>query len=174
MVPSQPTTALLLQMIEQNDEKHEAGHHRLRTDLRELADEMSTSTERLDRVEREQKELRQMAGSSLPESRNGGINAGRLIFPWQLLVVIVSGFLTAAGGMWSVTYGLRSDVRDILTKIQGQQEIEIQKAKLQDERYNALRESVQDMNRRVQLQQYEVQRLNETLAAMGRTMPRNR
>ncbi len=38
MTPTQPGSgshALLLQMIEQNDQKHEAGHRRLRNDLTE-------------------------------------------------------------------------------------------------------------------------------------------
>lgn len=38
--------SLLQQMIEQNDEKHEAAHRRLRVDLRELSNEASEEFER--------------------------------------------------------------------------------------------------------------------------------
>lgn len=39
-------TSMLQHMIEVNDEKHESGHHRLRVDLRELADESASEFER--------------------------------------------------------------------------------------------------------------------------------
>lgn len=95
-------------------------------------------------------------------------DATRLKFPLELVIIIVSAALSAAGGMWAVSYGLRSDVRDILTRMQAQEQIESEKAKLLDERFQTLRETVQDMKRRVELQQYEVQRLNETIARIDR------
>lgn len=95
-------------------------------------------------------------------------DATRLTFPLQLVVIIVSAALSAGSAMWAVSYGMRSDVRDILTRLDAQREIDSEKSKLLDERFNNLRDTVQDMKRRVELQQYEVQRLNETIARIDR------
>lgn len=92
----------------------------------------------------------------------------RLSFPLQMVIAAVIGAVTIYGTVQGATWGLRSDVRDILTRMQAQAELAAEKSRLQDERFNSLRDTVQDMKRRVELQQYEVQRLNETIAAMNK------
>ncbi len=47
MSPSEPTTGFLRELIGLNDEKHTAGHRRLRTDLTEG---LNTVTDNLDRL----------------------------------------------------------------------------------------------------------------------------
>lgn len=79
----------------------------------------------------------------------------RISFPLPYVFIIVGAFLAAAGGIWT----LRSDVRDILTRMELQ-------AKLQDERADSLRESVESMKRRQELQQYEIQGLKEAITTM--------
>ena len=92
------------------------------------------------------------------------MDAGKLSFPWQLVIIIVS----ASGAIWTMQYGLRSDVRDIRTRMELQTEINAAQAKLQEERANALREVVLAMQRRQELQQFEVQALKETILKMDR------
>lgn len=87
----------------------------------------------------------------------------RLRFPLREVIMVVSVTLAASGSMWAVTYGLRSDVRDVLTRMDDQKTIEAEKAKLQDERMQNLRESIMDMKRRQELQQYEIQNLKEMI-----------
>ncbi len=47
MTPSEPTTALLRELITLNDEKHTAGHRRLREDL---TDGLNAMNENFDRI----------------------------------------------------------------------------------------------------------------------------
>lgn len=93
-------------------------------------------------------------------------DAGKLTFPMQLVVVICAGIATTLGGMYGITYGLRSDVAVILQRLNDQQRLDDEKAKLLEERFQTLTEALQDQKRRMELQQYEVQRLNETIAGM--------
>lgn len=104
-------------------------------------------------------------------------DASKLSFPLQLVIGIVAAF----GAMWASTYGLRSDVRDILTRMEGQAAIAAEQAKLQeqraiaesklqDERAGAMKEAVADMRRRQELQQYEIQQLSKTITAIEQRM----
>lgn len=93
-----------------------------------------------------------------------------LRFTPEIVAVIVSGFLAVSGGMWASTYGLRSDVRDILTRMDGQAKIAELNAKLQEQGLLTLRESIEAMKRRQELQQYEIQGLKEVVLTLrGRT-----
>jgi hypothetical protein len=79
----------------------------------------------------------------------------KISFPLPYIAAIVAAFLAIAGSMWA----LRSDVRDILTRMELQ-------SKLQEERSNAMRESLESMKRRQELQQYEIQGLREAINSM--------
>ena len=89
-----------------------------------------------------------------------------LRFPLQYVTSLVAAAVVMSGAIWAANWGLRSDVRDILTRMDYQQKLEVEKGRLQDERLNALRDSLSEMKRRMELQQYEVQRLNETIQTM--------
>lgn len=79
----------------------------------------------------------------------------RISFPIPYVAAIVAAFLAIAGTMWA----LRSDVRDILTRMELQ-------AKLQEERASSMRESLEAMKRRQELQQYELQALKQAITLM--------
>jgi hypothetical protein len=89
------------------------------------------------------------------EARSTDVRA--LSFPMQIVVAIVTATVIGSGAVWAVTSGLRSDVRDILTRMQMQDEVSKSQRQLQDERMKSLGEQVQDLKRRVELMQYEVQ-----------------
>lgn len=90
-------------------------------------------------------------------------DASRLTFSLQLVILIVG----MSGGFWMATYSLRSDVRDILTRMGMQAEIDKTNARLQEERAANLRESIEAMKRRQELQQYEIQGLKEMVLKQG-------
>ncbi len=90
------TTGALLQMMEQNDEKHEAGHERLRQDYRSL-ERRHTSAE--DSLGSMQRRLDKLELAPPPE-------LGNLRVPLPMVATIVFGFLAIGTGMWS----FRSDV----------------------------------------------------------------
>lgn len=79
-------------------------------------------------------------------------DASKLSFPLQIVVLIVS----IAGTIWASQYGLRSDVRDILTRMEAQ-------GKLQDERMQTMRETILDLRRRVEMQEFAVRAVQETV-----------
>lgn len=81
----------------------------------------------------------------------------RLSFPLQIVIGIVTATIIGTGSVWAITSGLRSDVRDILTRMQMQDELTKTQRQLQDERLKILSDTVQDLKRRVELMQYEVQ-----------------
>jgi hypothetical protein len=101
-----------------------------------------------------------------PEHDRRITDVSRLRFTPQMVVMIVSMTLGVAGGMWASTTGLRSDMRDILTRMDGQTKVAEINAKLQEERSQALRESIEAMKRRQELQQYEIQGLKEIVLTL--------
>lgn len=105
----------------------------------------------------------------IPHDRRS-TDVSRLTFTPQIVAAIVISFLAVAGGMWTSTYGLRSDVRDILTRMESQVQVSELSMKLQEERAKTLSESIEAMRRRQELQQYEIQGLKEVILTLkGRT-----
>lgn len=93
-------------------------------------------------------------------------DASKLSFPLQLVIAI----LGVTGAIWASQYSLRSDVRDIRTRIELQESIDGAQIKLQEERAQQLRLDVQDMKRRQELQQFEIQSLKEMVLKLGSTV----
>ena len=90
-------------------------------------------------------------------------DASTLHFPLPLVAGLVVFAASMAGSMWAIT----SNVRDINTRLEMSAEIDKANARLQDERTTAIRDAVASMQRRQELQQYEIQGLKE---AIGRLM----
>lgn len=88
----------------------------------------------------------------VPTQKSSSTDASKLSFPLQVVVLIV----TIAGTIWASQYSLRSDVRDILTRMEAQ-------GKLQDERMDTMRETILDLKRRVELQEFAVRAVQETV-----------
>lgn len=147
-----PTTGTLLQMVTQNDEKHDEGHGRLRTDYRALEHRVT--------------ELEATAhdhGLQLAQMRATPVEASKLTFSTGVVFSIIATVVTLSAGQWASTYGLRSDVRDIITRMDAMRALDESRAHLQEERAATLRESIDAMKRRQELQQYEIQGLKETI-----------
>lgn len=103
--------------------------------------------------------------------RRRDTDATRLTFPLQLVILIATSSATAAVSIWGSQSGLRSDVRDIRTRMELQVEVDRTQAKLEEERAAALKEAIAAMQRRQELQQYELQSLKESL--LKNTQPRS-
>jgi len=157
--PRETRSEGIMQMIDQIDQKHEEGHKRLREDLRELIiqhDNLLNASQAL--------RDRTIANENLLEKlRETPPNVENVIMTPRVLVAIVVFTMTVVGGVWSSTYGLRSDVRDILTRMEAQKLAVDSAAKLQEVQATSLRTAVDDMKRRQELQQYEIQNLKEVI-----------
>lgn len=90
-----------------------------------------------------------------PEHGNS-LDVSRLSFPAQLVITLVTTAVTIAGSVWITAGGLKSDVRDIVTRMEAQRELE-------SERAASVRESLDSLKRRQELQQYEIQSLKEAI-----------
>ena len=88
-----------------------------------------------------------------PERRQ---DAEGLTFSLRLVLTIIVAVMAAWGGAWAVTYSVRSDIRDISTR----QQMQIQ---IQHERDDNIKEAIDSMRRRQELQQYEIQSMKEMM-----------
>ena len=149
----------LLQMVEGIDQTHREAHTRLRTELANLSDTVESNftyhTER-------EGQLRAKV-TSVAAKLDSPIDATRLMLTPKVVAVIVGFAVTVSGGVWASTAGLRSDVRDILTRMDAQQQAARAQADVQKVTADALKTAVEDMRRRQELQQYEIQNLKEAI-----------
>ena len=153
----------LYQAIAQVDAKHDAGHKRLRDDFRELEERMSDAMSLMrDRQIENTAKISKLADTPP--------NVENVIMTPRVMIGIVLFAVTMAGSIWSSTYGLRSDVRDIITRMEAQKTAYDSAAKLQEVQSTGLKSAIDDMKRRQELQQYEIQALKEViLTGKGKT-----
>lgn len=137
------TSEVVWQRAIQDDEKHDAAHARLRGSIGELQDNVAELALSLAETR-----------SQLAVFKATPVDVAKLRFTPSVVAMILSCCVTVAGGMWASTYGLRSDVRDILTNIALQ-------TKIQDERNTRAEKSIDMLARQVELLKYEQQRLRE-------------
>ncbi len=95
-------------------------------------------------------------------------DANKLSFSLQLVVGIVSAVIAIFGSFWVATSSLRSDVRDILTRIEMSSRLDLEKSdaqKMRDaalhEQINALGAQISAAERRQELLRLEFQQLRE-------------
>jgi hypothetical protein len=113
----------LLELITLNDHKHDEAHRRMRSDFRELEQ----------RCEDAQKLLAEKIHantSRLVELSTTPVDVTKLVATPKIIASIVGTALLVAGGMWASNGGLRSDVRDILTRMSSEQRVTDANAKL--------------------------------------------
>jgi hypothetical protein len=149
--------APVFQLVRANHEMAEQGHERLRNDWRE-------HDARLLKIE------------ALLNEHTLSINAIKMA-PQELskttlstgqVAAVVVAFIGIIGGPFAATWGLRSDVRDINTHMNAQSEMDKNQKTLQDERAIALRNAVDEVKKKQDLQQLEIQSLRETILEQRR------
>jgi chaperonin cofactor prefoldin len=144
------STGALLQMVEQNDEKAEAGHQRLRQDIRSLERRLESQekahgalSERLTRFEATPTEL------------------SNLRVPMPMLATIVIGFLAIGAGMWS----FRSDM---VTRMDQSNASSTSKYELLQQSNRNLEERIKTLDQQQRLQNAEFQTFRQEMARRSR------
>ena len=97
-------------------------------------------------------------GEVTPQREDEGrrsTDASKLTFPLQLVIVIIGGIVATVGAFWVATSTLRSDVRDILTRMELQSRSESDQLKLQDERIADQKAALDEEKRQRQLMRYD-------------------
>ena len=74
-----------------------------------------------------------------------------------MVIVIVGGILATVGSFWIATSSLRSDVRDILTRMEFQANRDIDWRRLQEERVKDLKEALDEEKRQRSLLRYDLE-----------------
>jgi len=142
-MPPKVSVAAVMGRVERLEEQRDEASARLRVELDELRKQFAAVVARPMEVD-------------------------NIRFPPRMVAAIVASAITVFGGMYASTYGLRSDVRDILTTLANQERIKVEqqklvdeKQRLADERFQSLRDAVGVIDKRQQLQQIETQELKE-------------
>jgi len=140
------------QFIRSVDEKHEAGHKRLRVDWRDHDD-------RLDRIEKSLQaiefQLKMMA--TTPQ------DFSKLTASSGVVVTIVLAVVGIVGGQVATTWGMRSDIRDISTRIEAAAKHDADSQRLQEERFRVMGVQIDSVVKKQELNQLEIQNLRETI-----------
>ena len=153
MTPS--TLEGLLQMIEQNDQKHEDGHARLRQSLRDLHD----TVERNFRHFEDQGNLLRARLSAVDAYVATPLDATKLVLSTKAVIAVALAAVTIAGSYWSLSVKLDTQQRSIESA-----------AKLQEAQMQSLgsaaadaKATAADAKRQYELLRYEFQSLKETV-----------
>lgn len=134
--------------------------------------------QRVDRLELQRDDDAQQVRRDLDDLTRrlvtGPVEGDRIRFTPRVVTAIVGCVLSVVLGMYGATYGLRSDVRNILTTMEQQEKVEVEKEKLAvekqklaDERLMQLRNAVDMVDKRQQLQAIETQELKEMVLKQG-------
>ncbi len=91
-------------------------------------------------------------------------DASKLTFPLQLVIQIAA----LLGAFWMVTSSLRSDVRDILTRMEMQSRTDAEKASVLHDQITSLAGQISAAERRQELLRLEFQQLREQVLFKGK------
>ena len=101
-------------------------------------------------------------------------DVSKITFTWQVVIVIVSTALTAYASQWQ----MRSDVRDILTRMELGARIEESQSKLYandlaalkssiEAQSSAMKASIDAIQRRQEMQQIQISQLSDAIAKLS-------
>lgn len=147
---------VVLQMVQQNDDKAEAAHTRLRLDQREMEKRVMA----LERAYTDTVLDFTRTKAALEEKAKAPIDILRIGLSLKLALAIVGAVLAMAGTAWSSAAWVKSDVQslrgDVKSDIQSlRSDLEGQK-NLAKERHDSLVRAVDELRKRQELTEIEV------------------
>lgn len=113
----------LLEILDQYDKKHVEAHQRLRTDFRDLDERVADSLRLLN-------EKQNATNTKLTELVSTPLDVTKVVLSPKIVGTIIGILVVFLGGLWGTNSGLRSDVRDILTRMAVEQRVSDANAKL--------------------------------------------
>ena len=158
MTPPSSRDATLIQMIEQNDEKHEEAHRRLRQDLDRLEDQVNKGLEAL-RLSA-QSNLNKIEGvERMP------VDATKLMLRTPVVVSILVTLLTVAFGIAGTWWTMRSGLDRLTDKLESTEKLREASAQIQKMQIEMLSTTVKDVKNSQTLKQFDVQEVKDLLVA---------
>ncbi len=156
--------AFTRQWIQQTDEKHEAGHTRLRLDYRELE-------RRVMAVERAYTDTLldfTRTKAEVIADRRAPIDVGKIVGNWKSILIIAGVIATNLAGNWFSNSPVRESQLELQksfivmqTQIDGD-------SKLKNAQTNAIKDSVDNLNRQMEMRRLEIQALSNDLQQLRR------
>lgn len=147
--------------IDSVDQKHEDAHKRLRESLRDIEQKLESNYEYFrDRVEANKSRIEHIA-LTVEALGRAPVNIDKILFTPRVVVAIVVSLLSIYGFFLASTSSLRSDLHDLKTQIEARQVADKARQDLQDVQATSIQNTVEDMKRQLQLQQYEIQNLKD-------------
>lgn len=113
----------LLELIDEHNKKHDEAHKRLREDFRELESKVTDAIRPI--VEKQQ-----TIHGRVEALANAPVDVSKVMFAPRVVFAIITVVLSLSVGFWASNSGLRSDVRDILTRMASEQRVSDSNAKL--------------------------------------------
>lgn len=153
----------LIQLMEQLHAQNTESIRLLREDIQRVESTVREDVHRVQKKVEEMDSAQIIVDRRLTSLASTPIEVDKIRFPPRMVVAIVAGCMALIGGVYAANYGVRSDVRDILTTISNQKALNESQQRLDAERAANLRESIEAMKRRQELQQYEIQGLKEAI-----------
>lgn len=160
----------ILELIDQTDLKHADAHKRLRDDFAKFE-------ERVDDALKLFSDRQQSIMSRLSDLVNTPVDITKVVATPKIIIGIVVTIVSVFGGVWAVTSDLRSDVRDILTRMQSEQRVTDANAKLLElnnatinraleSNARELKDSIAAVNKRQELLQLQYAQLNDQMTRL--------
>lgn len=107
-----------------------------------------------------------------PPREEKTVTAERLSFPLPMVAAIVATAVAVSGAQYLAQAGLRSDVRDILTRMELQAKIDESSAKALDAKFMDMKEKVDALTREDRLRQYDLKTLDTRVDAIEKEVKR--
>jgi hypothetical protein len=145
-------------MMQQNDEKHEDAHRRLRIDHRELEERHEALKTKVTQLENALEQER----SVIHAMQIAPVDVEHIVFNPKMVVAVVALVVSILGGNWFIN----QPIRDGLTVLQGQV---TGNTKLEDERAKVFKESVDGLTRQMEMRRLEIQQVSNSLQQIQRS-----
>jgi flagellar capping protein FliD len=161
----------VLEMLDQIDSKHDEAHKRIRHDLRAL-------DQRLDDGLRLLADRQTAVNTRVQEISITPLDINKVVFTPRVVVAVTMMVLSISGAVWTINSSLRSDVRDILTRMATEQRVTDTNAKLLEQNSGAIRgalennarelkASIDAVNKRQDLLTLQYNQLSEQLTKLA-------
>ena len=150
-----PTPAVLLQRVEQLEATRDDSSARLHLAIEEVK-------RRVDALAMMQADT----STRVTRQEATPVDIEQIRFPPNIVASAVAMVITIVGGMYASTYGLRSDVRDILTTMSQQKQLDELNQKIAAQRDETMSKAIDTIDKRQQLQAIELQELKEMVLRM--------
>lgn len=145
-----PSAARLAERIEQVEQDREDSSKRLHLEIADLERRIETLTA-----------LQTAHEVKLTRMDSTPVDADKIKFSGRIIAAVVAIVLGPMAANYATTYGLRSDVRDILTTMDKRDQIDVLNRKLSDQQTEAITKAVDVIDKRQQLQAIQIQELKE-------------